>query len=72
MLVPIDEPLLDAGRIAVTVRRDRRPSRILRLFVDELMENLLAEEAPAATDRMDRRIAGDPVRVVAAGCGEEA
>ena len=49
ILIPIDEPLLDAGRIAVMVRRDRRPSRVLRLFVDELMDHLRQEEAAAAT-----------------------
>lgn len=75
ILIPIDEPLLDAGRIAILVRRDRRPSRVLRLFIDELMESFLAEEAleaSAATERRDQGTVNDPDRSVAAECGEGA
>lgn len=54
VLVPIDEPLLDAGRLTMIARRDRRPSRILRLFSDELTRTLLDGE-PAKAHPDDRR-----------------
>jgi DNA-binding transcriptional LysR family regulator len=38
--VPIDEPSLGAGNIVLLTRADRRLSRILRLFVSELVEAL--------------------------------
>lgn len=47
ILVPIDEALLDAGRLVMMTRRDRRPSRVLRLFTDELAKSLLDESQRA-------------------------
>lgn len=49
VLVPIDEPVLDSGRIALIVRRDRRLSRVLRQFLEELMANLVDEESTPAS-----------------------
>jgi DNA-binding transcriptional LysR family regulator len=35
-VIPIDEPALSTGRLKLIARRDRRFSRVLRLFVEEL------------------------------------
>lgn len=47
VLIPLDEPLLDNCRLTLMARRDRRPSRILRLFTEELT-SILMNEQPAS------------------------
>lgn len=43
VLIPIEEPVLDAGKIALVVRRARRLSRPLRLFIEALTARLAGQ-----------------------------
>lgn len=45
-VVPIDEPMLSAGRLKLIARRDRRTSRVLRSFSEELIRTIIQGLAP--------------------------